>query len=195
MLSKFKKAIEPRLMFLVHLIPESVGPNALTLVGLLLAAAYLLAVWYRTSPYLILFLYAVSVVVDAVDGLVARASGRVSKLGAFLDSTCDRLVDAIHAYSLYLLGVCAEWEAYVFMVVAYTVSYARARAEGLGLSMSGVGLMERGERVIGVFLTVTLALFLGAPYARPVFLALLVLTLITVAQRIAYAARNLGRSE
>ncbi len=119
--------------------------------------------------------------VDALDGALARAIGRKSRFGAFLDSTLDRLSDA--ALILGLTATFIRQGNHVVvallltsLVAATLVSYIRARAEALGWECK-VGLLSRLERVvlIGAF-----TLF-GWPVVMAWILA--VLSVITVAQR------------
>lgn len=93
---------------------------------------------------------------DVIDGAVARAHKAESKSGALLDSTLDRVVDAV--ILLYF-----DWPQFYALFAAllgtFLVSYVRARAESLGLAMRGVGFMERGERL----LYLAAASLIGAP--------------------------------
>lgn len=191
MLSRFKDLLERPLLPVARVLGRAAPPNAITLSGLLLSLAYLLIVVAYPDPILVVLLYSVSALVDALDGLVARLYARKTSFGAFLDSTVDRAVDAIHAFSLHALGVCGAWESFLYLVSAFMVSYARARAEGLGVSMAGIGLMERGERVILILLVILTNYCVGRPAARVLFWLLTILTLATAAQRVGYAYRAL----
>lgn len=89
---------------------------------------------------------------DAMDGVVARVNGRISDGGAFLDSVLDRFSDAflfvgVSVYFIRSEDVLHAFIAILALIGSFGVSYARARAEGLGYRCS-VGLMERTERVI-----------------------------------------------
>ena len=97
-------------------------------------------------------------VVDTFDGQVARRGGMVSKFGAFYDSTLDRVGDGatfigIAAYLLHAPGVVWRIETAVLCMVAILssllVSYARARAEGLGIDCK-VGSVQRAERMLAI---------------------------------------------
>ena len=93
---------------------------------------------------------AVGSLLDGLDGAVARASGRVSARGAFLDSAFDR-VGEIAAFAG--LAFAMEGEARILLLIvlaiggAMLVPYMRARAEAEGLIGTG-GLMGRTERLI-----------------------------------------------
>jgi archaetidylinositol phosphate synthase len=87
---------------------------------------------------------------DIVDGAVARVTGKTSKKGAFLDSTLDRVAE-VAVYVGVLLG---SFVAPVFVVLALAgsllVSYTRAKGDALGISLSGVGIGERSERLLAL---------------------------------------------
>jgi archaetidylinositol phosphate synthase len=85
---------------------------------------------------------------DVVDGAVARVTGRVSKRGAFLDSTLDR-VSEVAVFMGILAGGRANPTAVVLALSAsLLVSYTRAKGDALGVSLSGVGVGERSERLL-----------------------------------------------
>jgi CDP-diacylglycerol--glycerol-3-phosphate 3-phosphatidyltransferase len=137
------------------------------------------------------------VLLDLLDGALARARGGGSLFGAVLDSTGDRASDAA------IFAALAWWFsgagdnrllvllALVCLVLGVLTSYVKARAEGVGLS-ADVGVVERTERLILV-LTGTGLAGLGVPYAVHVALwILLVGSAITVGQRFA-AVHRAGR--
>jgi len=167
----------------------SLDPNAITLLSLALSVSVTAAALLALPPLLAALLLLLSASLDALDGYVARRSGKVTKFGAFLDSTVDRVSDALHTYALHLYGVLELQAAYAMLALEFLVSYTRARAESLGINLGGVGLMERGERVLAK--TASLA-FLPASLAvaRAIAYALLALTAITVLQRVSAVARG-----
>jgi phosphatidylglycerophosphate synthase len=104
------------------------------------------------------WLYALSGVLDTLDGRVARRTGRVTKAGAFLDSVLDRWAEFLLLGGL-LIGahsVFARASLMVCIAGSQMVSYTRARGEGLGLVLDG-GLMQRAERLVLVCLTMLVA--------------------------------------
>jgi phosphatidylinositol phosphate synthase len=131
---------------------------------------------------------AVSVLTDMLDGAIARARGRSSRWGAFLDSTMDRIADGAAFGSLaFWLAVegrrSTAAAALICLVAGGIVSYARARAEGLGLRCD-VGIAERTERLIVAGVGAVGEGF-GVPYVLDVSLWLLtVLAVITIGQRL-----------
>ena len=135
-----------------------------------------------------------SVLLDLLDGALARARGGGSLFGAVLDSTCDRASDAA------IFAALAWWFAgggdnrllvllaLLCLVLGVLTSYVKARAEGVGLS-ADVGVVERLERLLLVLVGTGLA-GLGVPYALHVALwVLLVGSAVTVGQRLAAVHR------
>jgi CDP-diacylglycerol---glycerol-3-phosphate 3-phosphatidyltransferase len=126
---------------------------------------------------------------DLIDGAMARARGTTGKFGAFLDSTCDRIADgAIFGATAYWLAIHGRhWgagAAIVCLVAGQAVSYAKARAEGLGMT-ANVGLVERAERLVGVGIGGLLTGF-GVKYGIDVVCGILAVgSIITVGQRMA----------
>ena len=179
------------------LIRQGATPNVITTVGALLvcvsAVAYGLG-GIRLGGGLLLL----SGVVDTFDGAVARGSGQVSRFGAFYDSTLDRVGDGatfigIAIYFLRAPGVEYRIESALLCMVAVLssllVSYARARAEGLGLECK-VGIVQRAERLLGLGVP---SLLIGAGpggIVLQVITALLAFfSTVTVVQRFLYVYR------
>ncbi|MEO8889707.1 MAG: phosphatidylinositol phosphate synthase [Jatrophihabitantaceae bacterium] len=168
-----------------------VTPNAITVFGTLGAVASALVFftrgWWLTGTLLIWAF----VMLDMLDGLVARVSGKSSKFGAVLDSTCDRFADAavfgtigwyfaLHGQRWMLLG------ALLCLVLGAVTSYIRARAEAAGFTCN-VGIAERTERLIIVLVGTGLT---GEPFHLPFVQAialwlLVAASTITVGQRFA----------
>jgi CDP-diacylglycerol--glycerol-3-phosphate 3-phosphatidyltransferase len=168
-------------------------PNALTIVGSALTASVgLLAAqgWFIAAG-VCLWLFAIT---DTLDGALARATNRVSTFGAFLDSVCDRYAEAgvflgvlwYYTWTANPLGVLL---AYLALIGSLMVSYARARAEGVGLQAAEVGWFQRPERIIALGIGFLLAAVI--PAALLAVLALLtILTTLTVIQRVLHVART-----
>jgi CDP-diacylglycerol--glycerol-3-phosphate 3-phosphatidyltransferase len=190
--SFFNHAITPLGQWLAR---RNVSPDAITLLGTVGSVAACLIFftqgWWFTGTMIVWAF----VMLDVVDGAVARASGRASKFGAVLDSTCDRVADGALFAGLtwWCLGV---GEARVLGVAALTclvagqlTSYIKARAEGVGLAADG-GLVERAERLLIGLVGAGLQ-GLGVPYALHVALwALAAGSIWTVGQRIVSVYRS-----
>ncbi|MGC9108034.1 MAG: CDP-alcohol phosphatidyltransferase family protein, partial [Infirmifilum sp.] len=92
---------------------------------------------------------------------------------------------------LYLLRIVGVEELLIAMIGAFLVSYTRSRAESLGVEMMGIGVAERAERLILTFLALITAP-LSLTVARIIFAGLLVLTYLTVLQRVLHVYKMLG---
>ncbi len=128
------------------------------------------------------------VLFDLLDGTIARLSAKGSNAwGALLDSTLDRLTDAVILGSV-LWYLISEDDALVPLVLAtivlgFLISYIKARSESLGIECNG-GFAERTERLI-IVLTTTGFAGLGVPYIMGIgFWVLAIASLITVLQRL-----------
>ena len=175
-----------------------VTPDALTISGVGLCIAGSVAVFFEYAGWgfywLGAVLFVIGSVLDVLDGALARSRGIGSPFGAFLDSTVDRVGEGfmIGAIGLVLMRHDQMWGvALAFAAVAgsFLVSYARARAEALGLR-GDVGLGSRAERV--VVITTGLVLAPVHELVLPATMALLATTAwITVVQRILFVRKQL----
>ncbi|RME71171.1 MAG: CDP-alcohol phosphatidyltransferase family protein [Chloroflexi bacterium] len=127
-----------------------VSPNVVTVTGfvLMVGVAFVLAWGHFLWGGILITAFALF---DAVDGTLARMMGRTSRFGAFLDSTLDRFSEAVIFLGLfvYYVGQDRNLELiliYATVVGSLMVSYARARAEGIGVPLKD-GLLTRFERV------------------------------------------------
>lgn len=164
-------------------------PNGMTVIGT--AGAVGFALWLFPAGYLLAGTLVVwgFVMLDLLDGAMARAQGGGTKFGGVLDSVCDRIADGalMAAIAWYALEVADSRSlgaaALICLVLGQVISYVKARAEASGLS-ANVGLVERAERLI-IALVGTGLQGLGVPYAVDVALWLLVVgSVITVGQRL-----------
>lgn len=173
----------------IWLVRMGMTPNAMTLFGTVGAIGF--ALWLFPTGHLLAGTFTVwgFVMLDLLDGAMARARGGGTKFGAVLDSTCDRLADGalMAAIAWYAFEVARSPSlaaaALICLVLGQVISYVKARAEAAGLT-ANVGLVERAERLI-IALVGTGLSGLGVPYAVDVALWLLVAgSIITVAQRL-----------
>lgn len=184
-----------------RLIRAGVRPNTITTVGtgLVLVSAVAYATGHiRTGGALLLL----SGVADTLDGQVARGGAMVTRFGAFYDSTLDRVGDGatfigIGAFLMTAPDVAFRAPAVIVCMVAILssllVSYARARAEGLGLDCK-VGIAQRAERILG--LGVASVVFGAGSHAlllEAIVTLLAIASVITVVQRFVYVYRHAGR--
>ncbi|OGO43180.1 MAG: CDP-alcohol phosphatidyltransferase [Chloroflexi bacterium RBG_16_58_8] len=166
-------------------------PNALTWIGFLVTAAATALIVTEN-----LFVAGVAVLVagffDMLDGALARSTGRVTKFGAILDSSLDRICEALVLLGLLVIfareqDITGSVLAGVTLLGSFMVSYIRARMEGMGVTCKA-GFFTRPERVIVMALGLLLSRFEGA-----IIIALGITTLfsfITVVERLVYAWRQ-----
>jgi CDP-diacylglycerol--glycerol-3-phosphate 3-phosphatidyltransferase len=177
------------------LVQAGVGPDTITVIGTVGTVAA--ALWLYPLGYLVTATIAITVFVllDVLDGAVARAGGSGSPWGSVLDATCDRIADgALFAGLAWWCFVVANNRllaaaALVCLVTAQVISYIKARAEASGLRADG-GMVERAERYIITLLGAGLT-GLGVPYALDVALWLLTAAqIVTVFQRLLAVRRS-----
>ncbi len=208
-----RRAIEPLVALLLRL---GVAPDALTVSGLVLSLLAGVA-FFEGHPRVGAVVLIFAGLCDILDGEVARRAGIASRFGAFLDSTLDRLSEAavlIGILGFYLSNLLtlvlrpelalaqiqgglepATWAmvcvlAALALTGSFLVSYARARAEGLGIECR-VGWFERPERTVLIILAGLIRRFWAMPAA---LLLLAVLSFATAAQRVAHVHRNTRRA-
>jgi CDP-diacylglycerol--glycerol-3-phosphate 3-phosphatidyltransferase len=180
------------------------SPNALTLIGF--GIAVLAAVAAGAGAWLVAGLLVIfGGVFDMFDGLVARATGKVSKAGAFMDSTFDRWGEAVVYVGIVWGCVVAGLDlgallAAAAMAAAFMVSYTRARAESLGFvpgpGMANIGFAPREVRLVILTVGLIVAGIAGSSTALvlEVTLGLLaVLATVTTVQRIVVTLNQAAR--
>ena len=198
MLNLLKPALNRVLTPVVEALARTpVTPNAITVTGAVGMAAG--ALWLFPTGHLFAgtVVCTIFVLSDMLDGALARVKGTTGAWGAFLDSTLDRIADAavFAGLTVWLARgghqpVLAGVTLYC-LVAGVMVSYARARAEGLGVR-ADVGVAERTERLIIVLVSAGLT-GLGVPFVLPVGLwALAVLSTITFGQRVLVVRQAVG---
>lgn len=185
--NRISKIIRPVAAFMAS---RNIDPNIVTFTGLALALAVPISAWLYGIPGAIIMIV-VSAALDAIDGEIARISGRVSARGAFLDSLCDRISDLSYLLAFILLGL-DPLLVYIAAGSSLMISYARARAESLGIRVSGVGLMERGERVLALVLILVIGLF-STGSMEMAFLVFIALSIYTVVERAVHVVNSLGK--
>jgi len=174
------------------LVRSRLKPNTLTCCALaisLIAAATIATNHLLIGGFLVLF----SGLFDILDGALARLTNQATRFGALLDSTFDRISDAVLLLGLLALyirsgGTIEIVLIFLALIVSLLTSYVRARAEGLGINCP-IGLFTRTERVI----ILALGLLLSPIHKSSIFIALLILVVfgfVTVVQRLVYVWRQ-----
>jgi CDP-diacylglycerol--glycerol-3-phosphate 3-phosphatidyltransferase len=167
-----------------------ISPDTVTVVGTVGVCAGAL-VFFPRGQFLVGVLVCTAFVFsDLVDGLMARMSTGSSKWGAFLDSTLDRFGDAavFAGLALWYAGKGDSLPltalALYCLVLGSVTSYARARAESLGMR-ANVGIAERSDRMVSILVMTGLAGIFDLPVLIPITMAALaVASTVTVFQRV-----------
>lgn len=187
----FNKIFTPLARFLVS---KGVSPDVVTIVGTIGVMVGALAFFPRGEFFWGTVAITAFVFSDIVDGTMARMTGRSSVWGAYLDSTLDRFGDAAVFGGIALWWAGGGDEMWLCVLALYNlaagsiVSYAKARAEALGMT-ADVGVAERSDRLVGILVPTGFA-GIGVPYVHEAALIILaVLSTVTLAQRIV-AVRN-----
>jgi len=194
MLNRIRDKIEPTMNSLgLKFASSGLSPNFWTAVGFALsiasAAAYAsasISVMYAALYGGILLL--ASGFFDIVDGSVARATKQISRKGAFLDSTLDKVAEVIVFLGILYGGLADPTMVLVALGLSLLVSYSRARAESLGIELKGVGIGERAERLI------VIAAFSIAGFTYYGMIIVAIIAGITFIQRVASVVSHLNKS-
>ena len=199
----FSRRIQQRVRQFVTLIMRplaqlGITPNTLTLLGLVLSMVTAIVIargYFQVGGLLVLF----AGIFDMFDGALARARNASTTFGAFLDSTLDRYSESIILFGLFWYALQTgtlhehlwpfpheqSWmlsSIYIAVVGSLMVSYAKARAEGLGLECK-TGLLARPERVV----ILAIGLLVGAGIWAVLLLA--IFSNVTAIERIAHVWR------
>jgi len=166
-----------------------ITPNMITVLGVIVSAmaAWAIVTYSGDSGNLTTAgtLLLLSGFLDAIDGTLARATGKVTRFGGFFDSVCDRYSDAIVLASVIFSGLCDPFWGFAALIGSMMVSYSRSRAEAAGVKMAGVGLAERAERMIFLALAIYAAT-IDLTYLNYGIIILALLANFTVLQRSSY---------
>ena len=198
MLNRYARAFAAKLLTpLARLFLKlGISPDIVTIVGTFGVCFGALVFYPRHEFFWGSLVCAVFALSDSLDGVMARLSGRLTKWGAYLDSTLDRVADSA------IFGGLVLWYsgfgstpylaalALACLILGSVVSYAKARAEGLGMT-ANVGIADRAKRVVVVLLATGLV-GLGVPEVllTVVLAALALASLITVVQRMLEVRRQ-----
>ncbi|MEO7447771.1 MAG: phosphatidylinositol phosphate synthase [Humibacillus sp.] len=173
-----------------------ISPDVVTIVGTIGVCFGALAFFPRGAIWVGCLVITAFVFSDTIDGIMARESGRSSKWGAYLDSTLDRVGDSAIFGGLVLFYAGPgdnRWMAGLALsclILGSVVSYAKARAEGLGYT-ANVGIAERADRLVAVLAAAFFADLLHSTLLLGIVLGLLaVASFVTVLQRMLTVRRQ-----
>ncbi|MEM5798323.1 MAG: CDP-alcohol phosphatidyltransferase family protein [Candidatus Aenigmatarchaeota archaeon] len=192
MITRFREKLQ-RISFAIGKFCCFLSPNTWTMLSLLPAVITAFMIlqqkWLAAALFLIIAAF-----IDAIDGAVARYAKKESKKGAYLDTIIDRYVELFIIIPLFViplpdLFMSAKIWLSVYLSGALLTSYVKAASAEKGLGQISGGLLERGERMLGLFIALCLARF-SLIYMLVVIAALAVLAHITVLQRIFTALKS-----
>lgn len=175
------------------------SPNQWTLLSLV---PITVAFYYLMNEEFLLaaVFFIISSFIDLIDGSVARVTGRVTKLGAYLDTIVDRYIEGIIIFGLLFaslpdLFIPAYAWLFIYFFGAMMTTYVKAAAKEKELVEKELrgGILERAERLIILFIGILLASF-DKFYLTYVIVVLAILANLSALQRIAIAARS-GRKK
>ena len=189
----FNRIIVPLASFLAKI---GIRANTVTTLALVTALIYPVSILVLPPTYHIhlTLLILISGILDSIDGVIARITSEESKLGAFLDSTMDRVSDIAYMFGLLISRIATPIEALLLLSGSMLISYIRAKYESLtsGGSLEGVGICERAERTLLIFI-IALVYYLNYILSKVLLCLLLVLVWITVAQRFLFVLEKLRK--
>src|SRR5205814_4770706 len=152
--------------WIVGLTRTRITPNALTTAGVSLCLAASVVVLFENRNTWLFYwagalLFVVCSILDILDGALARAGGKTTPFGAFIDSTTDRVSEGFMLTAIAYIFARHGRDVFVAVAMAavagsFLVSYTRARAEALGLR-GDVGIGSRAERVVVITAGLVLA--------------------------------------
>ena len=188
MLDKLRNAIAPMVMSVGRWLGKTgLPPNFWTFLGLLVSiiAGAIYAGYIQGGFMLAGLVLLLGGAFDIVDGAVAKATNKVTKSGAFLDSTTDRVSEIAVFAGILISNAVDGYLVILALAFSLLVSYTRARGESLGLTLGGVGIGERPERIIAL----VIFSIVGLVYWGVVIV--LILALITFLQRVVFIVRRI----
>lgn len=202
MLERFKEfwggtVLHPFVRLFIRL---GISPDTVTLVGTIGVSVGALVFFPQGELLIGVLVITAFVFSDLIDGRMARETGRTSKFGAFWDSTLDRVGDGaiFGGLALYFAGTGADQgDSYLYLcvtlwclVMGSITSYARARAESLGMDAKG-GIAERADRLVSILVMTGLSDIFDAPILMQITLwVLAVASTYTVIFRILKVRRQ-----
>ena len=161
--------------------------NFWTLIGLVFALASALVYGLSIEFGLIIggILLLVSGFFDMVDGQVARATGKTSQKGSYLDSMFDKIAEVAIFLGLLVGGYAEPYLVMLAITLSLLVSYARAKSDALNIKLQGVGIGERAERL----LVIAIIGIIG--YMETAVIIVVIIAGITLVQRMIITAKNI----
>ena len=163
------------------------SPNFWTVVGLAIAFASAIVYGFGIEYGLILggILLLVSGFFDMVDGQVARATGKTSRKGSYLDSMFDKIAETAIFLGILIGGYAEPYLVLLAITLSLLVSYARAKSDALNIKLQGVGIGERAERL----LVIAIIGIIG--FMEYAVVIVVIIAAITLIQRMIITTKNI----
>jgi archaetidylinositol phosphate synthase len=170
-----------------HFASTGLSPNVWTGVGLVFAFASSIVYGLGFEYTLIIggVLLLISGFFDIVDGQVARITGKSSKKGAFLDSVFDKIAEVAIFFGILIGGYAESYTVFLAITLSLLVSYTRARAESFGITLQGIGIGERAERLL------VIAIIGGVGLMEYAVIIVIIIASITFIQRVIATSKKL----
>ena len=196
-------SVKPKLSKTINSIAKpfsKISPNILTLVGLVPPIFFLIFMINNNYPLALLMFF--GLFLDTIDGAVARMTGKTTAFGGFLDSSFDRISDSLFICAFGFAGIVRYELVLSVMFLSLFISYIRSRAElaAKGTIVLAVGIIERSERLLFLFMSLLFYMILpkdinlgGYNVAEVLFILLIILSFVTVLQRIFIANKMLKK--
>jgi len=188
MLNNLREVLQPALEKIGKVFASTgLSANFWTLIGLVFALASALVYGLGLEFGLIIggILLLVSGFFDMVDGQVARATGKTSQNGSYLDSMFDKIAEVAIFVGLLIGGYAEPYLVILAITLSLLVSYARAKSDALNIKLQGVGIGERAERL----LVIAVIGIIG--YMQPAVIIVVVIAGITLVQRMIVTSKNI----
>lgn len=188
MLNNFRNSLKPHLEKIGKgFASTGLSPNFWTGIGIVFAFASSVVYGLNFEFALIIggVLLLISGFFDIVDGQVARVTKKTSKQGAFLDSVFDKIAETAIFLGILIGGYAEPYLVLLAITLSLLVSYSRSRAESLGITLQGIGIGERAERLLVIAIIGMIGFM---EYAVMIVIAIAGITLI---QRIVVTSKQL----
>ena len=189
MLNNLRHSLQPYLEKIGSgFVATGLSPNFWTGVGIAFAFASAIAYGLNMEFALIIggALLLISGFFDIMDGQVARVTNKTSKKGAFLDSIFDKIAEVLIFLGILIGGFAEPYLVLLAITLSLLVSYARARAESLGIKLQGIGIGERAERLL------VIAIIGMIGFMEYAIMIVIVIAGITLIQRILATTKQLN---
>ncbi|MEM1644346.1 MAG: CDP-alcohol phosphatidyltransferase family protein [Ignisphaera sp.] len=190
MITRLRRIVSRYLEFIaIKLHKLGLTPNNVTLFGLATSMLCLLAA-YLNNAIAVFLVFLVSSLMDVLDGALARVSGKVTRIGSILDSFSDRVEEGIFLYSLFILGAPAAL-VLPSLIVSYLISYLRTLGGNHGIELEGVGILERGERLLLIAVAIVGLCLENNIVVYVALTTLIILGCSTIVQRFFHIYKNI----